>query len=589
MTCYRLLVLLLFAPAVYALPFLYVVNNQSPHVAVIDLATRQVAGQINVGSQASELLILPDNRFALLTEYGDNQVRKIDLRNRVSLATLPVGAGPGSIVARSDGRIAYVANVVSNDVSVVDTVNLVELTRISVGTSPIQVNRRPDGRFVYALNQDDNSVSVIDTATNQVISSVPTGTRPNQFAIHPAGQRAFIPNRGSNTVSVFDMTTNTVARAITVAGREPGIIQFAPDGSRIFVLNRASGTVDIINNSSLAIEGSFTVGPEPTDIAITSDGLYAYVAVFGGGQVAVVDLTNIRRIDVSPVNLGTGTRPFTLQFDADENFVYVVLLGSGEVAVLNTSNDQVIARMQVGTSPVGIAQMHQPFIYPGGVVNGASFAAGAAVSGGAIVSLFGESLVIEEGIATALPLRTELGGTQVRINGVAAPLFFTSGLQINAVMPSSAFGRSSVTVEVVGPNGTDVKTISVAATAPGIFTIGSTGSGPGAILDAGFNLVSAERPARPLDTVQLFCTGLGQTNPAIQDGMAVSGPTPVVGNVTVNMGGRAAPPSYAGLAPGFAGLYQVNFQVPADTAAGNVNVSITANGIVSNTVTLAVR
>lgn len=601
-TCRSFLLLLCFAlspfSAAYGRPAAYVVNNGAQVLTIVDMGTRQVIGQINVGNQPAELLILPDNRFALLTEFADNTLRKIDLRptgrpeSGASVATMQVGSGPASLTASPDGRLAYVANEGSNDVIVLEVATMAVLATIPVGTTPIQVNQRPDGRFLYTVNQDDNSISVIDTMTRAVVSQVAVGTRPNQFAIHPAGQRAFIPNRGSNTVSVFDLATNSVSRTINVPGREPGIIQFSPDGSRIFVLNRTSNTVDIIDNGSLGIIASFPVGAQPTDIAVTFDGSFAYVACMGANQVVGVNLSNIRRIVTDPMDLGANSRPFSLAFDGDENFLYVVLLGSNEIAVIDTSTDVVVTRLGVGVSPVAFVQLNQPFVnrVPSGLVNGASFAGGVSVAGGSIVSIFGEGLVAEEGQAEAFPLPTSLGGTQVRFNGVAAPLIFTSGLQINAIVPSSVLGQTSARLEIVGPNGSDVLTVSLAGVSPGIFTIPAGGTGPGAILhNEDFTLVSSGNPARTGEIVAIFATGLGQTTPPIRDGQQVAGLAPATGTVTVTIGGRTATIMYAGLAPNFAGLYQVNATVPPDLAPGSHNVAVTVNGVASNTVTLAVR
>ncbi len=580
-------------PSAHGAPPAYVVNNGEPRLTIVDMGTRQVTGQINVGNQPAELFILPDNRFALLTEYSDNMLRKIDLRRGGSVETVLVGRGPGSVIVSPDSRFAYVANEDSNDVSVVDVAGMTLVSTIPVGITPIQVSQRPDGKFIYTVNQDSNNISVIDAATRAVVATRDVGVRPNQFAMHPAGQRAFLPNLGSNTVSVFDLSSNSVSRTITVPGREPAIINFSPDGNRIFVLNRASNTVDIFDNSAVPqLITSFSVGAQPTDIAVTSDGLFGYVACMGSNQVFGVDMTNIRRVVADPIEMGANSRPFSLAFDVDESFLYVVLLGSKELALIDTNTDTVRNRLRVGLSPVAFVQLNQPFVYPGGVVNGASFAAGAPVAGGAIVSLFGEGLVAEEGFADKIPLPTTLGGTQVKFNGVAAPLFFTSGLQINVQVPAALLGATSARMEVVGPNGSDVSTVplSLAAVSPGIFSFTSDGKGPGAILHAdSFAAVTSDNPARPGEIVLIFATGLGQTNPPLREGEAVSSATPITGSAIVTIGGQRAAVQYAGLAPGFAGLYQVNAVVPASLAAGSHNVILTVNGVTSNTVTLAAR
>jgi uncharacterized protein (TIGR03437 family) len=60
--------------------------------------------------------------------------------------------------------------------------------------------------------------------------------------------------------------------------------------------------------------------------------------------------------------------------------------------------------------------------------------------------------------------------------------------------------------------------------------------------------------------------------------------------VTVLLNGTALPASYAGLAPGLVGLYQVNVQVPNDAPTGNaVSLALSVGGATSNTVTIAIH
>jgi uncharacterized protein (TIGR03437 family) len=98
-------------------------------------------------------------------------------------------------------------------------------------------------------------------------------------------------------------------------------------------------------------------------------------------------------------------------------------------------------------------------------------------------------------------------------------------------------------------------------------------------------------PAVVGEILAIYCTGLG----AIQgvsygDGEPSSGAVNTVTPAQVTIGGIAATVSYTGLAPGFVGLYQVNAQVPAGVASGNaVSVVVSANGVTSNMVTIAIQ
>lgn len=62
------------------------------------------------------------------------------------------------------------------------------------------------------------------------------------------------------------------------------------------------------------------------------------------------------------------------------------------------------------------------------------------------------------------------------------------------------------------------------------------------------------------------------------------------GNATATIGGMPAPVSFAGLAPGFIGPYQVNVQAPQGVAAGDaVPVILSIGATASNIVTISVH
>ena len=182
---------------------------------------------------------------------------------------------------------------------------------------------------------------------------------------------------------------------------------------------------------------------------------------------------------------------------------------------------------------------------------------------------------------------------QVTIGGVEAPLFYGDGGQVNAQVPYelAGVGAASLVVRGRGAAGAPA-TVTIAPAQPGIFTVSQTGTGQGVVLDAAGRLVDANNPARPGDVVVIYATGMGLTNPAAATGAAA--PTEPLAHVTtsptVTIGGQQATVEFAGLAPTFAGLYQINARVPAGVAAGSsVPLVITQNGIASNTVTIAVR
>ncbi|SRR5579871_150745 len=234
-----------------------------------------------------------------------------------------------------------------------------------------------------------------------------------------------------------------------------------------------------------------------------------------------------------------------------------------------------------------------PVVFPGGLVNAASFAPAAPLSPGGIVSVFGGNMANSSGSASTVPLPFTLSGAAITVGGINAPLFYSSAAQINAQIPYElpVNNRPQAVVSQGGAL-TVPETIVVAPAAPGIFTINQQGTGQGAILNVQNVLVNASAPAAAGDVVEVFATGLGATNPAVATAAGAPASPPlamVVAPVTATVGGQPAQVQFAGLAPTFVGLYQVNVQIPSGLAAGPAPLVVNVGGAASNTVTLVLR
>ena len=237
-----------------------------------------------------------------------------------------------------------------------------------------------------------------------------------------------------------------------------------------------------------------------------------------------------------------------------------------------------------------------PSFQPSSVVNAASFLSGP-VAPGEIVTVFGTGF--GPGPLTTLRLtaglvNTTLGGTRVLFDGVPAPLIYTVENQLSAVVPYAVAGKPStqVQVEYRGTRSAPV-TLQLAPASPAIFTLDSSGRGPGAILNQDSSVNSPANPARIGSVVSIFATGEGQTSPAGVDGKPGSDPVPhPILPVSVTIGGQTVTPNYAGGAPGnVAGLMQVNVQIPSGIQTGSAVPVLLQVGNTSSQagVTIAVR
>jgi len=237
-----------------------------------------------------------------------------------------------------------------------------------------------------------------------------------------------------------------------------------------------------------------------------------------------------------------------------------------------------------------------PYIALGGIYNAASWAP--TVAAGSIAAVFGNNLASSLTSATAFPLSATLGGTSFQVGNVGSPLYMTSCSQANLQIPWESAGQTQAPVTATAGGLVSLpQNASLATFSPGIFSLNMLGTGQGAVEIAPTAVLAAPQGtgARPVmrgEYIAIFCTGLGPVSnqpatgaPGLSSPLSITTTLPVV-----TIGGAAAQVSYSGLAPGFAGLYQVNAVVPDAALSGNaVNLVISIGGVQSNTVTIAVQ
>lgn len=432
-----------------------------------------------------------------------------------------------------------------------------------------------------------NTVEVYDPVTNTWATKPPMPTARSGLAVGVVDGILYAvggsnPAAGLNTVEAYDPVAG-IWYGRTPMRRGKSDLGVGVVGHRLY----AVGGDDISTFGSRKVTEAYDpVSNSWTDraemprertsfgVAIVGGILYAV----GGFEVAQVDAydpasdhwTTPSRVPTQRASLNAG---------AIGGIIYAVggdlLFGRGAVA-LNEALDLNV----------------RPSVAAGGVVNGASFRAAAdpngAVAPGTIVSIFGSDLSQGRSQAETFPLPTTLAGASVFFNGIAAPLFYALPEQINAQVP---FEVSTGTVSMeVHRDGTAAipQLVNVADVSPGIFVLNG---GAAAILHAGtFQLVTDSNPVSRGESISIYSTGLGQLQPAIDSGASAPSPPPeTVARPEVVIAGIRANVSYSGAAAGYAGLYQVNAEVPVATPPGAQGLQLIINGVPSNTVKIAVQ
>jgi len=449
--------------------------------------------------------------------------------------------------------------------------------------------------YLGGIGTDSASSIAVDSAGRAYIAGA---TASPDFPLAAPLQSSF----GGGTdafLTVLDPTGSHLVWSTYLSGS--GI----PQASAVVV--DSAGNVHIAGKTSAAkIKGdgsavifSAPMAPGTTTSALAADAAgNTYVAGWTGPNLPVVNAVQpvfggIADAFVMKLNGQTGAVQCATYLGGSQSDnatgLAVDAAGNAYVAGSTASSDFPLQNSWQGSfSNVFVAKLAVQPATLKGLTNAASYTA--TVAPGGLVSIFGTALAASPASATQLPLPTRLSGTQVTVNGVAAPLLYASPQQLNAQVPFET-QSAPAQVQVTSSEGTMTMTVQVAATAPAIFSLNQQGTGPGAILHGTtYQVVTDSNPATAGEIISIYCTGLGAVNPPAQTGaVPPDPPSQTVNPVQVSIAGVTVQPLYAGVAPGFPGLYQINAQIPAGIQSGTQPLEIVQNGSASNSVTVAVQ
>ena len=200
------------------------------------------------------------------------------------------------------------------------------------------------------------------------------------------------------------------------------------------------------------------------------------------------------------------------------------------------------------------------------------------VAPGSLVTVFGTNLSPTNLATREIPLPTAIGQSCLTVNGTAIPMLFVSPGQINAQLPLHLSGRVPMTLYTPGGISDDYY-LNLQLAAPAIFLSGTAGPLTGipvVVKASNQQLVTPSNPVHGGDDLVIYAAGLGATSPLIEAGNPAPASPPALVTIApdVRLGGVPLAVSYAGLAPGMIGVYQINVRAP-DHVAGGDDVPLT--------------
>jgi YVTN family beta-propeller protein len=310
---------------------LFVTNEMSDDLSVIDTASQRVINTIALGKRPRGIKISPDGSTLYVALSGSpmappgtdestlpppdrkaDGIGVVDIREGRLQRVIPAGTDPEQLAVSLDGRWLFVANEDAGQTSVIDVTDGRLVASIAVGGEPEGVDLRPDGKVVYVTSEADNQIAVIDAVAPKLITTFSAGPRPRSTGFLPDSSRAYISAENGSSVIVADAMNHKVIRTIQLAGemvRPMGVVS-SVDGKQVFVSTGRGKSIVVIDTATNEATGAIEVGERPWGIATSPDGRTVFTANGPSNDVSFVDIASGTVI----AKVKAGDRPWGVAF-----------------------------------------------------------------------------------------------------------------------------------------------------------------------------------------------------------------------------------------------------------------------------------
>ena len=313
----------------------YVTNEKSGDVTVINGGNLEVSATIPVGKRPRGIHVSPDGKVVYIALSGtpieappqidahgnpifdkkkddadDNADKAADGIGVLEIGAqklktkLNAGPDPEEFALSKDGRHIYISNEDTKTASVIDIASGKREHIIPVGQEPEGVTTTPDGKQFYVTCEAGGDIYVIDAHTYVALTHFKVNGRPRSVEFLAAGGIGFIPSESAGELNVIDSVNAKVLKTITLpAGSRPMRVKLSPDEKRLYVSNGRAGTVSVFDTHSYELLDTIKVGARPWGIGISPDGKFLFAANGPSNDVSVVDLQTNK--EVSRIKAGS--------------------------------------------------------------------------------------------------------------------------------------------------------------------------------------------------------------------------------------------------------------------------------------------
>jgi YVTN family beta-propeller protein len=256
-------------------------------------------------------------------------------------ATIPVGKRPRGIHVSPDGTHVYIA---------LSGTPIEAPPQIDAHGNPI-FDKKKGGDDDEDADKAADGIGVLDIAAQKLMGKLNAGSDPEEFALSKDGRRIYISNEDTKTASVINIASGKLEHIIPV-GQEPEGVTTTPDGKQFYVTCEAGGDIYVIDAKSYSPLAHFKVNGRPRSVAFLSAGGIGFIPSESAGELNVIDSVNAKVLKT--ITLPAGSRPMRVKLSPDETRLYVSNGRAGTISVFDTHSYELLDTIKVGTRPWGI-------------------------------------------------------------------------------------------------------------------------------------------------------------------------------------------------------------------------------------------
>jgi YVTN family beta-propeller protein len=312
-----------------------------------------------------------------VTNEASGDLTVIDSANHDVIATVKLGKRPRGIRSSPDGKTIYVAlsgspfappgvdestlpppDRSADGIGVVDAVENKLVKIIRAGQDPESFDVTTDGHTLYVSNEDDEKTSIVDLGTGEVRAAVAVGEEPEGVTLTPDGKFCYVTSEGAHAIYVIDTAARKLAKKVRI-GKRPRAVVFRKDGAKGYVSQENEGAVAVIDArkhvlvKQIKLEGQ---GVKPMGLVLSNDESRLYVSTGRFHKVFVIDTATEAAID----SFDAGERPWGIGISPDGKLLYTANGPAGDVSVIDLATKAVVKRVKAQDRPWGILVLPTP-------------------------------------------------------------------------------------------------------------------------------------------------------------------------------------------------------------------------------------